>query len=99
VRIRHAEPADHARVAEVIDEWWGGSRMRDMLPRLFFTHFRDTSFVADDDLGGLAGFLCGASPVNAGSLAFHQRLGFEIEAEVENYDGAGESRVLLVREL
>ena len=148
MRIRHAEPADHARVAEVIDEWWGGRRMRDMLPRLFFTHFRGTSFVADDDLGGLSGFLCGflsqtypeqayihfvgvapehrgaglarelydrffaaardhgratvhcvTSPVNAGSLAFHQRLGFEIEAEVENYDGAGESRVLLVREL
>jgi RimJ/RimL family protein N-acetyltransferase len=42
---------------------------------------------------------CVTSPVNAGSLAFHQRFGFEIEAEVENYDGAGESRVLLVREL
>ena len=59
MRIRHAEPADHARVAGVIDEWWGGRRMRDMLPRLFFTHFRDTSFVAEDDLGELAGFLCG----------------------------------------
>ena len=148
MRIRHAESADHARVAEMIDEWWGGRRMREMLPRLFFTHFRDTSFVAEDDPGGLAGFLCGflsqtypeqayihfvgvapehrgaglarelydrffaavrdygratvhcvTSPVNAGSLAFHQRLGFEIEAEKENYDGTGESRVLLVKEL
>jgi ribosomal protein S18 acetylase RimI-like enzyme len=148
VRIRHAEPADHARVAAVIDEWWGGRRMRDMLPRLFFTHFRDTSFLAEDDSGGLAAFLCGflsqtyldqayihfvgvapehrgaglarelyerfftaardhgratvhciTSPVNTGSLAFHQRLGFQIEAEMENYDGAGESRVLLVKQL
>ena len=58
VRIRHAEPSDHARVAAVIDDWWGGRAMRDMLPRLFFTHFRDTSFVAEDG-GELAGFLCG----------------------------------------
>ena len=146
--IRHAESSDHARVAAVIDDWWGGRPMRDMLPRLFFTHFRDTSFVAEDGDGGLAGFLCGflsqtypgqayvhfvgvapeqrraglardlyerfftaaraagctsvhcvTSPRNTGSLAFHQRIGFEIEAEVEGYDGAGESRVLLARTL
>ena len=30
-----------------------------MLPKLFFVHFRDTSFVAEDDGGELAGFLCG----------------------------------------
>jgi ribosomal protein S18 acetylase RimI-like enzyme len=148
VEIRHAEPADHARVAAVIDGWWGGRHMRDMLPRLFFTHFRETSFVAEGEDGGLAGFLCGflsqtypdeayvhfvgvapeargaglaralyerffaaareagrttvrcvTSPVNTGSVAFHRRLGFEVEAEVENYDGGGESRVLLRRAL
>lgn len=146
--IRHAEPADHARVAAVIDAWWGGRQMRDMLPRLFFTHFGATAFVAEDDHGALGGFLCGflsqthpeqayvhfvgvapehrgaglarelyerffaaardagrasvhcvTSPVNTGSVAFHTRLGFEIEAEVENYDGAGESRILLVKRL
>ena len=32
--------------------------MAAMLPKLFFVHFRDTSFVAEDD-GKLAGFLCG----------------------------------------
>ena len=32
--------------------------MAAMLPKLFFVHFRDTSFVAEDD-GALAGFLCG----------------------------------------
>jgi ribosomal protein S18 acetylase RimI-like enzyme len=147
LNIRPAEPTDHARVAAVIDDWWGGRRMRDMLPRLFFTHFRDTSFVAEED-GELAGFLCGflsqtypdqayvhfvgvspahrgaglarelyerfftaaraagrtsvhcvTSPQNAGSIAFHGRLGFEVEAEVEGYDGFGESRVLLARAL
>ena len=123
--------------------------MRDMLPRLFFTHFRDTSFVAEED-GELAGFLCGflsqtypeqaychfvgvapahrhdrprqpsstsASSTAARSrgthlralrhhvrrtprsIAFHTRIGFEIEAEVEGYDGSGESRVLLAKTL
>jgi predicted GNAT superfamily acetyltransferase len=58
IEIRHAQPADHARVIAVLDEWWGGRRMRDMLPKLFFVHFRDTSFVAERD-GELAGFLVG----------------------------------------
>lgn len=58
IELRHAEPGDHARVDAVIDEWWGGRAMAAMLPRLFFTHFRDTSFVAEEH-GALAGFLCG----------------------------------------
>ena len=32
--------------------------MAAMLPKLFFVHFRDTSFVAEED-GRLVGFLCG----------------------------------------
>jgi GNAT superfamily N-acetyltransferase len=56
--VRHAEPGDYGRVIEVIDQWWGGRAMSAMLPKLFFVHFRDTSFVAEDD-EGLAGFLCG----------------------------------------
>lgn len=58
MNVRHAEPDDHARVVAVIDDWWGGRAMADMLPHLFFVHFRDTSFVAEED-GELAGFLCG----------------------------------------
>jgi predicted GNAT superfamily acetyltransferase len=56
--IRHAEPADHARVVAVVDAWWGGRRMADMLPRLFFVHFRPTSFVAEAG-GRLVGFVAG----------------------------------------
>ena len=143
--IRHAEPADYARVIAVVDDWWGGRQMAAMLPKLFFVHFRDTSFVAEDG-GALAGFLCGfrsqtyadeayihfvgvdparrgdglgrmlyerffaavaprtlvravTSPVNERSVAFHRALGFEVERIDEDYDGAGEARVLLVRHL
>lgn len=56
--IRHAEPEDFPRVAAVIDEWWGRRGMRGMLPRLFFVHFRETSFVAEHE-GRLVGFLAG----------------------------------------
>ena len=56
--LRHAEPTDYGRVIDVIDEWWGGREMAAMLPKLFFVHFRDTSFVAEED-GALVGFLCG----------------------------------------
>jgi ribosomal protein S18 acetylase RimI-like enzyme len=58
VLIRHAEPGDYPRVIAVVDEWWGGREMAAMLPKLFFIHFRDTSFVAEEE-GELAGFLCG----------------------------------------
>jgi ribosomal protein S18 acetylase RimI-like enzyme len=147
VTIRHAEPPDYARVSPQLDAWWGGRPMRAMLPRLFFEHFRATSFVAEDE-GDLVGFLCGflsqtwpdqayvhfvgirpdrrgdglgrelyarffvavreagrsvvrcvTSPVNEGSVAFHRRLGFEVEAEVPDYDGSGEPRVLLRKQL
>jgi len=142
VLIRPAEPADYGRVIAVIDEWWGGRQMTAMLPKLFFVHFRDTSFVAEDD-GALAGFLCGfrsqtfedeayvhflgvdpaqrgsglgrelyqrffdavaprsvvravTAPVNERSVAFHRAIGFEVDRVDEDYDGRGQSRVLLV---
>jgi ribosomal protein S18 acetylase RimI-like enzyme len=57
--IRPADPADYDRVIRVVDEWWGGRQMAEMLPRLFFDHFTDTCFVAEDDAGRLAGFIVG----------------------------------------
>jgi L-amino acid N-acyltransferase YncA len=56
--IRHAESADHAPIVALVDAWWGGRRMADMLPRLFFVHFRPTTFVAEAD-GHLVGFVAG----------------------------------------
>ena len=42
---------------------------------------------------------CVTSPVNEGSLAFHEAMGFEVERVVEDYDGPGEDRALLVKQL
>jgi GNAT superfamily N-acetyltransferase len=58
VEIRPIRPSDYRPVTSVIDDWWGGRHMADMLPRLFFEHFTDTSFAAERD-GELAGFLVG----------------------------------------
>ena len=48
IAVRAAAPADYDRVAPLVDEWWGGRAMIDMLPRLFFVHFAETAFVAED---------------------------------------------------
>jgi ribosomal protein S18 acetylase RimI-like enzyme len=42
---------------------------------------------------------CVTSPVNHSSVAFHEALGFELDRVVEDYDGPGEDRVLLVKRL
>lgn len=56
--IRQIRPSDYRPVIAVIDDWWNGRHMADMLPRLFFEHFTDTSFAAERD-GELVGFLVG----------------------------------------
>lgn len=58
ITIRQAAPADYQRVIEVVDHWWGGRHMADMLPKLFFVHFCPSSFVAES-AGELQGFLVG----------------------------------------
>jgi GNAT superfamily N-acetyltransferase len=56
--IRQIRPSDYRPVISVIDDWWSGRHMADMLPRLFFEHFTDTSFAAERG-GELTGFLVG----------------------------------------
>jgi predicted GNAT superfamily acetyltransferase len=58
VTIRPIRPSDYRAVISVIDEWWGGRHMVNMLPRLFFEHFANTCFAAERD-GVLVGFLVG----------------------------------------
>ncbi len=156
LNLRQAEPADYPRVIEVVNDWWGGRNMRDMLPKLFFVHFRETSFVVEEG-GELVGFLCGflsqsfpneayihfvgvhpayrqrnigrllyerffetaarcgrdtarcvTAPINKTSIAFHTRMGFEIEPGDDlvdgisvhrNYDGQGGDRVLFLKRI
>ena len=58
--IRHLESSDFDFVSEVVDEWWGGRPVRGLLPRLFFEHFRPSSFALETN-GATEGFLVGFS--------------------------------------
>ena len=42
---------------------------------------------------------CVTSPANEESVAFHEALGFQVDRVVEDYDGPGEDRVLLLKRL
>ena len=58
ITLRAAEPDDYAPIIQVVDEWWDGRAMHDMLPKLFFVHFCETSFIAEAG-GERVGFLIG----------------------------------------
>lgn len=61
--FRRPVEADHATVVRSVDDWWGGRRMRQLLPRLWFQHFAGTSWIAETADGTIVGFLVGfASP-------------------------------------
>ena len=59
LRFRRPTEDDYRRVVDVVDEWWGGRKMRALLPRLWFQHFTGTSWVAEDESGRPVGFLVG----------------------------------------
>lgn len=55
--FRRPVEADHATIVEQVDEWWGGRRMRALLPRLWFQHFTGTSWLLETPDGRLVGFV------------------------------------------
>lgn len=57
--IRNAVEDDHEYIIARLNHWWGGRDMSAMLPRLFFQHFNNSSFVfeeSDKIMGFLIGF-------------------------------------------
>ncbi len=55
----------------VVNDWWGDRNIAPMLPRLFFLHFRDTTYVIEDD-GLILAFLIGfVSQSNPGEAYIH----------------------------
>ena len=157
--FRHPTEADHPRIVGLVDEWWGGRRMRALLPRLWFQHFAGTSWIAEAADGRLEGFVVAfisqddptsgyvhmiaadpnhrragigralyqrvfedlaargvrrvtaiTWPGNRQSVAFHQAIGFRVDAgpgtqdlygvpAYADYDGDGDDRVVFVRDL
>ena len=58
IEMREATVGDHARIQDVMVDWWGGRDLRASSPKVMLIHFSNTSFVAEAD-GELAGFLIG----------------------------------------
>jgi ribosomal protein S18 acetylase RimI-like enzyme len=58
LKLRFVIASDYDTILPQINEWWGGRQMSDMLPKLFFEHFNNTSFIAEKD-GVIIGFLIG----------------------------------------
>lgn len=72
LRSRRPRAGDHLGVVTAIPDWWGvpaTSHLPLMLPRLFFQHFTDTSFLVEDDLG-LAAFLIGFHSASQPGVAY-----------------------------
>lgn len=59
IKLRNLEASDHLPIVTVVNDWWGGRQVAHLLPKLFFQHFRPTSFVAETEAKQMAGFLVG----------------------------------------
>ena len=58
MRVRNIQGEDYVKIYSVLNDWWGGRDMAVMLPKLFFIHFQETSFIIEEE-GETLGFLCG----------------------------------------
>ncbi len=133
--LRQARSTDHARIIEVLTDWWDGRDLTWMIPKLFLNHFYKTSFIIEREhrlIAFLIGFLspsiadegyihfCGVhpdyrgsgigtflyqkffklcrkqdrhlvractSPVNRGSILFHQKIGFDLAPGDSEFEG------------
>ncbi len=71
LRLRRPVEADYPGIAARVDDWWDGKVLHGLLPRLWFRHFGETSWIAeivgDDTTADVAGFLVGfVSPGHPG---------------------------------
>jgi ribosomal protein S18 acetylase RimI-like enzyme len=57
--FRHPTEADQPRIVGLVDEWFGGRRVRHLVVRAWFRHVASTSWIAEDDDGSPIGLLVG----------------------------------------
>jgi ribosomal protein S18 acetylase RimI-like enzyme len=77
LRFRRPTEADHPVIVGLVDEWWGGRRIHDLLPRLWFQHFTGTSWLAETEAGRLAGFLIGFVSPDDPTIAYIHMIGID----------------------
>ena len=92
IRLRRPVEADHPRLVDQVDEWWGGRRLHPLFLRMWFRHFTGTSWVAEAPDGRLVGFLVGfISPDHPDQAYIH------MVATSPNHRRAGLGRTLYER--
>lgn len=57
--LRHPTDGDQPRIVGLVDDWFGGRRVRHLVVRAWFRHFASTSWLAEDANGQPIGFLVG----------------------------------------
>ena len=77
IRLRRPVEADHAFIVARVDDWWGGRRMRHLLPRLWFQHFTGTSWIAETEDGRIVGFLVGFVSPDRPEVAYIHMVGVD----------------------
>ena len=90
--FRRPTEADHSAIVSQVDDWWGGRRLHDILPRLWFQHFTGTSWVAEDAAGKPVGFLVGFISPDRPDEAYIHMVGTD-----PNHRTAGLGRTLYER--
>ncbi|SFJ49334.1 GNAT family N-acetyltransferase [Thermoflavimicrobium dichotomicum] len=66
--VRNVRESDYSYIITRVNEWWGGRQMFQKLPRLFFSHFQETSFIIEDKnqiVAFLIGFISQTHPNEA----------------------------------
>ena len=87
VELRRPIEADHRFLVNSVDDWWGGRKMHQLLPRLWFQHFSGTSWIAVVD-DRIVGFLIGFISPDRPDEAYIHMVGTS-----PNHRGAGLGRV------
>lgn len=146
MQVRNIVVEDYFKVSSVLNDWWGGRPMTQLLPRLFFEHFQPTSFVIeteDELVAFIIGFIsqtnsneayihfvgvnpnyrkqghanhlydlfiktvkamgcnkihCITTPINTGSISFHEAIGFEVQLS-KDYAGKGQDRIIFSKSI
>jgi GNAT superfamily N-acetyltransferase len=92
LRFRRPAEADHGFLVDRVDQWWGGRKIHQFLPRLWLQHFTGTSWIVEDETGTTIGFLVGfISPDHPAEAYVH------MVATDPNHRGAGVGRALYER--
>ena len=69
VKIRNGKPLDHENIVSVMTEWWGGRDLSSSVLKVFFIHFKNTTFIAEID-NQLVGFLVGFMSQSEESIGY-----------------------------